>query len=513
VRRAESATQRSTLSRHALFSKRVTNVTRLEPCLDFWVLDWHNRYRRHRVCLTFSHLLSTEILFSRRFMQSRGEHLLAARVYYSGTEPTRQVDSAGSASLHSYSPALHETSELRVGSALGPILPRLAGLKVAGCLMKPVRQSTLYSELVGVLSSDHALSSEHLSCLGGPAVSHFQLPPGISPHVLLAEDNPINQKIAKLQLTKLGLEVDAVVNGREAVEAALRRHYDLIFMDCQMPELDGYKATRELRSRQTRARSCVIAMTAHALPGDCEKCLAAGMDAYLSKPVTQERLVATLTQLFHAEHAAKDQPASPEPLQAASPKHESLPTPQPPARVEPSAVVEPQVTAQAAPEALPSPEEQSCAEVIVPAPLSIVAPVMVETATAPAPNGFTPKGEAECNRSRGSEACDRTTLDELRAESDDLLRELVGIFQTELTKGLDELARALEAYDCPRAARVAHTLKGTAGTFGATHMHKMATRIDQAARAGHAAQAAAMLGEFRSECERVRGFLTTEAKA
>ena len=86
-------------------------------------------------------------------------------------------------------------------------------------------------------------------------------------------------------------------------------------------------------------------------------------------------------------------------------------------------------------------------------------------------------------------------------------------FLSELTKGLDELARALEARDYTAAAHLAHTLKGTAGTFGATHMHEVAAKIDQAARAGQADQATAMFAEFRSECERVRNYLAAEVTA
>jgi len=137
------------------------------------------------------------------------------------------------------------------------------------------------------------------------------------------------------------------------------------------------------------------------------------------------------------------------------------------------------------------------------------------SAVAAPANGFSANGEAASITSADNlgEACDRATLDELQAEGDTLLPELVGIFQRELTKALDELAGALEGHDCAAAARIAHTLKGSAGTFGATHMHEMAAKIDQAARANQPAQAAAMFGEFRSECERVRDYLAAAVKA
>jgi len=116
----------------------------------------------------------------------------------------------------------------------------------------------------------------------------------------------VNQKVALLMMKKLGLAAVAVANGREALEALQREHFDLVLMDCHMPEMDGYEATRLLRTNADQRLKAlpVVAMTANALPGEREKCLAAGMDDYVSKPVRIEVLSAKIAQALNHQGAA-----------------------------------------------------------------------------------------------------------------------------------------------------------------------------------------------------------------
>ena len=124
---------------------------------------------------------------------------------------------------------------------------------------------------------------------------------GDSPRILMAEDNQINQRVGKLILQRAGFQIDLVGDGREALEAHKTQPYDLILMDCQMPTMDGFEASRQIRSLDQR-QPVIIAVTANALVGEREKCLSAGMDDYLSKPFQAEQLVEVVKKWMTARH-------------------------------------------------------------------------------------------------------------------------------------------------------------------------------------------------------------------
>ncbi len=141
--------------------------------------------------------------------------------------------------------------------------------------------------------------------LAASASAHVDEPRGAGKRILLAEDNVVNEKVATRFLQKLGYVVDAVANGREAVDAWVKGGYDLVLMDCQMPVLDGYAATREIRARErTGEHIPIVALTANAMPKDELECRQAGMDDHLAKPIDREELARCLEHHLRAAAAA-----------------------------------------------------------------------------------------------------------------------------------------------------------------------------------------------------------------
>jgi PAS domain S-box-containing protein len=181
---------------------------------------------------------------------------------------------------------------------------RLKALGCAGYLTKPVKQSQLAETIVAVVDPRHM---KHRAVSGSPAERRSSAGDERRRiRILLAEDNHLNQKLAVALLSKAGYSVDAVEDGKTAVEAFRRGAYDLILMDVQMPEMDGFEATRAIREMESDGRHIpIVAMTAHAMTGDRERCLAAGMDDYVSKPINARSLIRTIERWTESPGSTK----------------------------------------------------------------------------------------------------------------------------------------------------------------------------------------------------------------
>ncbi|MGH9400881.1 MAG: response regulator, partial [Terriglobia bacterium] len=204
---------------------------------------------------------------------------------------------------------------------------RCRELGVSGYLTKPVRQFELREAILQALAVQSAPADE-------PAKGTANLIPNlVTRHslreavqtaapldILLTEDNPVNQQLAKRLLEKRGHSVTVAENGRHALAALEKRRFDLVLMDVQMPEMDGYQATAEIREREkaTGDHIPIIAMTAHAMTGDAEKCLSVGMDAYLSKPIRIDHAMEVIATLAAKQASTPSRQSSPRPPQVDS---------------------------------------------------------------------------------------------------------------------------------------------------------------------------------------------------
>ncbi len=268
--------------------------------------------------------------------------------------------------------------------------------------------------------------------------------------VLLVEDNAVNQRVAQRLLDLHGLEVTAVNDGREAVGRLERERYDLVLMDCLMPVMDGYMATRLWRERESAAGNGhvpIVAMTANAMAGDRERCLASGMDDYISKPLDRVALLQMLRRWLPQTEAQG-----------------------------PSAV-------SALPPLVAAPRVEVAAPVRTPAPIAV-----------PDSSRMT--------------ALDAVVISDLLDTMGGEFGDLVRVYLEDAPQRLRELEAAAQTSDAAAQVSPAHTLKSSSANIGATGLSDLAKGIEHAARAGIATTPAEIAAGMRPEYERVASELS-----
>jgi len=220
-------------------------------------------------------------------------------------------------------PLLRDTPLLMLTSVdfdMGSEQTRKVGL--AGLLTKPIRQSRLFDAIVDVMQHSSGQGPRHGSpsaTAGEPNATGARAAAG---NVLIVEDNEINRMVTGEILSNAGFHYDLACDGREAVDALKQKCYDVVLMDCQMPRMDGFEATREIRRLEihgtlehckVRSRIAIVALTANAVQGDRDTCLAAGMDDYITKPINRNQVLAVLEAHLPKPAAATTPVAQPEP--------------------------------------------------------------------------------------------------------------------------------------------------------------------------------------------------------
>jgi signal transduction histidine kinase/DNA-binding response OmpR family regulator len=316
----------------------------------------------------------------------------------------------------------------------------------AAYLTKPVRQSGLYDAIATVMvdappvEEEAEMSPAHEA----PIVTHHSLEEAKTlsverrsrAHVLVAEDNQINQRVAVRMLERLGCRGDVAANGLEALEALSRIPYAAVLMDVQMPEMDGYEATKEIRRREGDSHHTpVIAMTANAPEGDREKVLEVGMDDYVSKPVKPEDLEAVLERW------------------------------------------------------LSKPDEDK------------------ESVSA-AGDGSATREDSEENP---LDQIMLARLLDLQEEGEpDILNELIELFLSDVPPQLAALREVVKAGEAHSVGRIAHTLKGSSGSMGATRMTTICSELEEVGASGDLSRTPELLERLEEEFGRVR--IALEAK-
>ena len=352
---------------------------------------------------------------------------------------------------------------------------------------KPVKPAQLCEVLVRALLSPKAAERQQpTSKPGQPLTERLPL------SILLCDDNAINQKVAARILQSIGYQPDLAANGREALDALDKKPYDLIFMDVLMPEMDGLEATCAIRARQKdgvahpnyQSRIIIVAMTAQAMQGDREKCLAAGMDDYLSKPILPKEVRAIVERWGPQATSAAS---------AATVAKAGTPAPKAGA---PAPKAKAPVPLSATKAGAPVPKAKA------PAPLPAAkadapAPAPAAKADEPAPAVEEPPVEMEI-------------LNDLTDGDMDSLRELVDLFFKQTSQQLEQLEAAVRANKAEDVRRVAHSCAGASATLGMTRFVPLLRKLERQGASGTLTTATQVYEDTAREFKLIQHFLTAQ---
>ena len=320
-------------------------------------------------------------------------------------------------------------------------------------LTKPIKPAQLQSALLSLISGVKPVVEKKVAAVSklDPALAQR-----IPLRVLLADDNAINQKVALRLLQQMGYRADIANNGLEVLRALEERPYDIIFMDVQMPEMDGLEASRQIRQRQQepsphphfKQALTIIAMTANAMQGDREKCFAAGMDDYVPKPVRPEMLQAAIER-FAGPNAAPGgaRPASPATISSTT---DTL--------------------------------EKTAAQIIV-----------------------LPK--------RNDLSVDLERLLEFSGGDTDNFKELVELYLNQTRNQLAEISQALNGGDPATASRIAHSCAGASATCGMVAIVPILRELEQSGKAGDLAVLPGLFQAAQTEFDRIQQFFASRANS
>jgi two-component system, sensor histidine kinase and response regulator len=333
---------------------------------------------------------------------------------------------------------------------------RLEALGCSGYLLKPVKQQMLFEALLTILSR----KTEEKS---GLITRHLIAEKHSDNRILLAEDNSINQKLAVALLQKGGYFVDVVDNGRHAYEKAISGKYHAILMDVQMPDVDGFEATRLIRNWETKNNQHIpiIAMTAHAMKGDREKCLQAGMDDYVTKPIESRILYNVLDRWLKIETEGDIQPMD--------------------SMEEPNFEID---------------EDGLFGEDTNTASSSNEIPALALQKISP------------------SDPPLNLNIALARFDGDyEFMLDMCKDFQAHLPDRIQEIQTAYKDKDTNRLARHAHTLKGVALNFEAVYLSQLCAQLEQVSALEKISVALPMIEQIETEVERVREYLNKYLEA